>query len=351
MRVLVTGGAGYIGSHTCIELLEAGHDVYVLDDLSNGSIEALERIKSLTKKSLMFSISDIRDGRALDRIFANFTPESVIHFAGLKAVSESVTSPLPYYDVNVGGSTSLLSAMDRAGCANIVFSSSATVYGTPVYLPFDEQHPTLPVNPYGRTKLMVEEILHDWSSVQNGRRATALRYFNPVGAHSSALIGEDPSGSPNNLMPYIAQVAVGRRKELNVFGDNYDTRDGTGIRDYIHVVDLALAHVAAIERQSRLKSFEVINLGGGEGTSVLELVKAFELASNIIIPIKVSPRRNGDLPAFWANTLFAFERLGWKATLDVNEMCRDAWAWQKNNPNGFTSENATNNMSRTKILD
>mgnify|MGYP006147518735 CR=1 FL=1 len=335
MKVLVTGGAGYIGSHTCIELLTAGHEVCVIDNLSNGHIEAIERVKRLSNKNLTFFKLDIRDSAALKLIFSEFNPESVIHFAGLKAVAESVLEPLNYYDVNVNGTTSLLNAMAVTNCINFVFSSSATVYGKPDYLPYDEEHSTRPVNPYGRTKLMTENILNDWSSTNIKRRATALRYFNPVGAHPSTLIGEDPLGIPNNLMPFIAQVAVGSRDILNIFGDDYDTFDGTGVRDYIHVVDLARAHVAAIEKQQDLNSFEIINLGSGKGTSVLELVKAFELISGVNIKINISNRRDGDLDESWANPTKAFEKIGWKTVFNISDMCRDTWAWQKNNPQGY----------------
>ena len=263
MKVLVTGGAGYIGSHTCVELLQAGHEVFVIDNLSNGHEAALERVRGITNRELQFTNADIRDANALDNIFNTFKPEAVIHFAGLKAVGESVANPLKYYEVNVGGSVSLLSAMSKAECNNIVFSSSATVYGKPKYLPYDEEHPTNPVNPYGCTKLMIENIIHDWTKVDLKRKGTVLRYFNPVGAHESGQIGEDPIGIPNNLMPYIAQVADGRREHLNIFGNDYDTSDGTGARDYIHVVDLALAHTGVLN-QSKLDKFEILNIGGGK---------------------------------------------------------------------------------------
>ncbi len=338
MRVLVTGGAGYIGSHTSVELLAAGHEVFVADSLCNGHFEALERVRGLSNRSLGFAKADVRDGKALNLVFDEFKPDAVIHFAGLKAVGESVAEPLRYYDVNVRGSVSLLEAMDRAGCTNIVFSSSATVYGEPEYLPYDETHPTRPVNPYGRTKLMVEEILCDWATADMARRATALRYFNPVGAHASGQIGEDPHGVPNNLMPFIAQVAVGRREYLSVFGDDYDTRDGTGLRDYIHVVDLARAHVAAVEHQAGLEPFEALNIGSGSGATVLELIGAFERASSVEIARKISPRRDGDLPAFWANPALAAERLGWQTSLTLDEMCRDTWHWQRGNPAGFNAD-------------
>ena len=333
MRVLVTGGAGYIGSHTCVELLAASHEVFVIDNLCNGHVEAIERVRDLSNRVLGFAEVDIRDGDALDGVFDEFKPGAVIHFAGLKAVGESVAEPLRYYNVNVRGSVSLLEAMDRAGCSNIVFSSSATAYGDPEYLPYDEAHPTRPVNPYGRTKLMVEEILRDWAAADTSRRATSLRYFNPVGAHPTGRIGEDPLGVPNNLMPYILQVAVGRREYLSVFGDDYETRDGTGLRDYIHVMDLARAHVAAIERQAGLEPFEALNIGSG--VTVLELVAAFECASGVQIAREFAPRRAGDLPTFWADPAHAAERLGWTTTLTVDEMCRDNWLWQSDNPSGF----------------
>jgi len=336
LKVLVTGGAGYIGSHTCVELLVAGHDVCIVDDLSNSRIEVIDRIKRLSDKDLIFNKVDIRNCNRLEKILYNFKPDAVIHFAGLKAVTESVVDPIRYYDVNVSGTISLLKAMNSINCINLVFSSSATVYGNPDYLPYDEKHNTSPVNPYGRTKLMVENILNDWSYLDNKRRASVLRYFNPVGAHPSTLIGEDPSGIPNNLMPYITQVAIGKRDYLNIYGNDYETHDGTGIRDYIHVVDLAKAHVATIEKQHALYPFEVINIGSGEGTSVLELVKAFELASGIKINFIISDRRDGDLAETWTNPDFAFNKIGWKAKLNINDMCRDSWAWQKNNPKGYT---------------
>ena len=335
MKVLVTGGAGYIGSHTCLELLRAGHDVHVVDSLYNGHAEALERVRRLSNRDLGFSECDVRDAKALDEVFAAFKPEAVIHFAGLKAVGESVAEPARYYDVNVGGTAVLLGAMERAGCLGIVFSSSATVYGEPQYLPYDEAHPTRPVNPYGRTKLAAEELLRDWSAAKGGRHAVALRYFNPVGADASGEIGEDPRGVPNNLMPYVAQVAVGRRAALQVFGDDYDTRDGTGERDYIHVTDLALAHVAAVERLDGLEPFEAINVGCGVGVSVMELVQEFRSVSGADVPVEVAPRRAGDLPAFWADAGQAEDKLGWRASSTLHNMCLDTWHWQSQNPSGF----------------
>ena len=334
MRVLVTGGAGYIGSHTCVELLEAGHEVYVIDNLCNGHEVALERVRSITNCELQFMNADIRNANALDEIFNTFKPDSVIHFAGLKAVGESVVDPLNYYEVNVGGSVSLLTAMSKADCSNIIFSSSATVYGKPLYLPYDEEHPNNPVNPYGRSKLMIENIIHDWTKVDPKRNGTILRYFNPVGAHESGQIGEEPIGVPNNLMPYIAQVADGRREHLNIFGNDYETTDGTGARDYIHVVDLALAHTITLN-QNKLDRFEVLNIGAGKSTTVLELVSKFEEISGVPIKFKYLPRREGDLTAFWADSLKAFETMGWKPERNIKNICEDTWRWHKFNPCGY----------------
>ena len=336
MKVLVTGGAGYIGSHTCLELLRSGHEVSVVDSLYNGSKEALTRVQRLSNRSLEFSHCDVRDADVLDGVFDQFKPDAVIHFAGLKAVSESVAEPARYYDVNVGGTATLLASMEQASCANIVFSSSATVYGEPRYLPCDENHPLSPINPYGRTKLMGENLLQDWSNAKNGRHAVALRYFNPVGADASGLIGEDPNGIPNNLMPFISQVAVGRRDCLQVFGDDYDTVDGTGVRDYIHVVDLAQAHVAAVEQLEALEPFEVINVGTGEGLSVLQMIKEFEKQSGKTVRYQISPRRPGDAPAVWAEASKAIDKIGFKATRGIVEMCQDTWRWQDTNPMGYT---------------
>ena len=337
MRVLVTGGAGYIGSHTCVELLKAGHEVFVVDNLCNGHEAALERVRGITNCELQFMNADIRDLNALDKIFNDFKPEAVIHFAGLKAVCESVVDPLMYYDANVSGSISLLTAMTKAECSNIVFSSSATVYGDPKYLPYDEEHPTNPVNPYGRTKLIIENIINDWTKVDTKRRGTILRYFNPVGAHESGQIGEEPIGVPNNLMPYIAQVADGRRKHLNIFGTDYETADGTGARDYIHVVDLALAHTSALNK-NELNNFEILNIGGGIGTTVLELVSKFEEISGIPIKFKYLPRREGDLAAFWADSSKAFETMSWQPERNIKKICEDTWRWHKLNPTGYGIE-------------
>jgi len=334
MRVLVTGGAGYIGSHTCVELLNAGHEVCVIDNLCNGHEVALERVRGITNCELQFINSDIRDANALNKIFGTFKPEAVIHFAGLKAVGESVADPLSYYDVNVGGSVSLLTVMSKAECNNIVFSSSATVYGDPQYLPYDEKHPTNPVNPYGRTKLIIENMINDWTKVDEKRRGTILRYFNPVGAHESGQIGEEPIGIPNNLMPYIAQVADGRLEHLNVFGNDYETLDGTGARDYIHVVDLALAHISALS-QNKLDSFEILNIGAGESTTVIELVNKFEDISGVSIEFKYLPRRDGDLAAFWADSLKACKKMDWQPERNIKKICEDTWRWHKLNPTGY----------------
>jgi len=281
--------------------------------------------------------SDIRVAKALDKIFNVFKPEAVIHFAGLKAVGESVANPLKYYEVNVGGSISLLSAMSKAECNNIVFSSSATVYGEPQYLPYDEKHPTNPVNPYGCTKLIIENIIRDWTKVGAKRKGTILRYFNPVGAHESGQIGEEPIGVPNNLMPYIAQVADGRRAYLNIFGNDYDTADGTGARDYIHVVDLALAYISALNHY-KLNNFEVLNIGGGKGTTVFELIKEFEETCGVTIKFKYLPRREGDLGAFWADSSKAFEKTSWKPERNIKKICEDTWRWHKLNPTGYGRE-------------
>ena len=334
MRVLVTGGAGYIGSHTCVELLNAGHEVFVIDNLSNGHEAALDRVRGITNCELQFINADIRDTNTLNKIFDTFKPEVVIHFAGLKAVGESVADPLKYYDVNVGGSISLFKAMSEAGCNNIVFSSSATVYGKPQYLPYDEEHPTNPVNPYGRTKLIIENIINDWTALDTKRKGVILRYFNPVGAHESGQIGEEPIGVPNNLMPYIAQVADGRREHLDIFGNDYDTSDGTGARDYVHVVDLALAHACALN-QKVMNNFEILNIGGGKSTTVLELLKSFEETSGVKIKFKYLPRRDGDLDVFWADPSKAFEKMNWRAERNIKKICEDTWYWNEQNPTGY----------------
>jgi UDP-glucose 4-epimerase len=334
MRVLVTGGAGYIGSHTLVELLTEGHEAFVIDNLSNGHEEALSRVKQLANKDFGFVKGDIRDSEALDEGFSKFNPEAVIHFAGLKAVGESVEQPLTYYENNVAGSVELLKAMDEYDCKKIVFSSSATVYGTPQYLPLDEDHPVAPVNPYGQTKLMVENILKDWA--YDERSATALRYFNPVGAHVSGRIGEDPRDIPNNLMPYIAQVAIGKREALQIFGDDYETRDGTGERDYIHVTDLARAHIAALGNMSEADGFAVYNVGTGQGTTVKELLAAYGETVGRELPFETDARRAGDIASSVASPKKANEVLNWSATLSVNDATSSSWNWQSQNPDGYT---------------
>ncbi len=336
--VLVSGGAGYIGSHTCVELLEAGYEVVVYDNLSNASKESLRRVEELTGKEVVFVEGDIRDKQKLDEVFDKYTIESVIHFAGLKAVGESVEIPLAYYDNNICGTLRFLEAMKDAGCKKIVFSSSATVYGDPATTPIKEDFPTSATNPYGRTKLFIEEILQDLHVSDNGFKIAILRYFNPVGAHKSGRIGEDPNGIPNNLMPYISQVAVGKREYLNVFGGDYPTKDGTGVRDYIHVVDLAQAHLKALEYLDKQTSDTeplVVNVGTGQGYSVLDMVKAFEKASGKKVPYKIVDRRAGDIATCYADPSFAKEVLDWEAKRGVDEMCEDAWRWQSQNPNGY----------------
>jgi UDP-glucose 4-epimerase len=333
MRVLVTGGAGYVGSHTLVELLTEGHEAFVIDNLSNGYEEALARVKQLANKGFGFVKGDICDGQALNKAFADFKPEAVIHFAGLKAVGESVERPLTYYENNVAGSVELLKAMDAHDCKKIVFSSSATVYGTPQYLPLDEDHPVSPVNPYGQTKLMVENILKDWA--HDGRSAIALRYFNPVGAHVSGRIGEDPHGIPNNLMPYIAQVAIGKREALQIFGDDYATRDGTGERDYIHVTDLAKAHIAALSHMNEAAGFAVYNIGTGQGTTVKELLAAYGTAAGRELAFEIVARRPGDVASSIASPQKANEALNWSATLSVHDATLSSWNWQSQNPEGY----------------
>jgi UDP-glucose 4-epimerase len=335
MKVFVTGGAGYIGSHTLIQLLTAGHDVCVFDNYSNSSPVALDRVRQLSNRDIVAVEGDICDIDALTRAVADFAPDAVIHFAGLKAVGESNEVPLRYYQNNVTGSMNLLAAMDAAGCRRIIFSSSATVYGEAHYLPFDEDHPIAPTNPYGRTKAMVEEIIRDWTLAVPGTSAVLLRYFNPVGAHESGRIGEDPQGIPNNLMPFIAQVAIGRRDRLSIFGDDYDTRDGTGERDYIHVVDLAAAHVAALNHAARAEGCDAINVGTGRGITVKELVAGYERACGHSIPVAVTPRRAGDIASSYAATDKAQRLLDWRARLDIDAMCASSWRWQSDNPDGF----------------
>jgi UDP-glucose 4-epimerase len=335
MRVLVTGGAGYIGSHTILELLRAGHEVFSVDNYCNSSPESLRRVRRLANADVGETEIDVRDGTKLAEVMAEFEPDAVIHFAGLKAVGTSEKEPLLYYENNVLGTLCLLQAMDNVGCKRIVFSSSATVYGEPQYLPYDEDHPLNPANTYGRTKLMAEQVIADWCRATAHASAALLRYFNPVGAHPSGEIGEDPNGVPDNLMPYIAQVAVGRRPHLNVFGDDYDTRDGTGERDYIHVVDLALAHVSALDLMKANQGCEAINVGTGLSYSVLDLVKAFESASGRKIPIHFCERRKGDVAKSLAGTAKARALLEWNATRGLDKMCSSTWLWQSRNPGGY----------------
>ena len=350
MKILVTGGAGYIGSHTNIELINAGFDVVVLDNLSNSKTESLNRVEQITGKKIPFIKGDVRDRDCLQTIFKNHEIDAIIHFAGLKAVGESCEQPLNYYDNNVYGSMVLAQEMEQAGIKNLVFSSSATVYGDPQKLPITEGMPLSTTNPYGASKLMVENIYRDLEVADklNGSAEAnsteeaqpwsiiLLRYFNPVGAHKSGLIGEDPSGIPNNLMPYISQVAVGKLKQLNVFGDDYPTIDGTGVRDYIHVVDLAKGHVKAVQAMlNGLPGVNAINLGTGNGLSVLQLVKAFEQQNNRSIAYNIAPRRQGDIAACYADASKAKQLLDWQAELDVDAMVKDSWFWQSNNPNGY----------------
>lgn len=339
MRVLVTGGAGYIGSHTVLQLLHAQHEVLVLDNFSNSSPEALRRVKSLAHADFDICEGDVRDSDLLNKAFGDFRPDAVIHFAGLKSVGESQEKPLEYYSQNVVGSIELLAAMQRHKCRRLVFSSSATVYGEAQYLPFDEEHPLQPTNPYGRSKFFTEEIIRDWVASWSDASAIVLRYFNPVGADASGQIGEDPNGIPNNLLPYISQVAVGRLAQLTVFGGDYDTRDGTGERDFIHVEDLARAHLAAIDYTGKSHGCETINVGTGSGATVLEMVKGFEKASGRRIPYRIADRREGDVARSVAAVTKAKQLLGWTAKFDFSEMCETTWRWQSNNPTGYTDTN------------
>ena len=336
MAILVTGGAGFIGSHTCVELLNAGYDTIILDNLCNSKSESVKRIKEITGKDVKFYECDIRDREGLDKIFAENSVDAVIHFAGLKAVGESCEKPLEYYDNNIGGTVILCEAMKAAGCKKIVFSSSATVYGSENPSPLKEDMPEgKTTNPYGTTKLYIERILKDLYASDNEWSISLLRYFNPIGAHKSGRIGEDPNGIPNNLVPYIAQVAIGRREFLNVFGDDYDTADGTGVRDYIHVVDLALGHIKAVEKVLKETGCNTYNLGTGNGYSVLDVVKAFEKASGKTVKYVVAPRRPGDIATCYSDPSKAKAELGWVAERGIDEMCEDSWRWQSQNPNGY----------------
>lgn len=337
MAILVTGGAGFIGSHTCVELLNAGYDVVVVDNYYNASPKALERVKELTGKDFKSYNCDVRDSEGMDKIFKENKIDAVIHFAGLKAVGESCQKPIEYYDNNVGGTLKLCDVMRNNGCKNIVFSSSATVYGMNNVSPLKETMKTGgTTNPYGTTKYMIEIILEDIYKSDNEWNVTLLRYFNPIGAHESGRIGENPNGIPNNLMPYITQVAIGKRPYLNVYGDDYDTPDGTGVRDYIHVVDLADGHVKAVKNiLEGNKGVQIFNLGTGKGYSVLDIVKAFSKAYGKELPYKIAPRRPGDLAVCYSDPTKAKEVLGWEAKRDIDDMCRDSWNWQSKNPNGY----------------
>ena len=336
MKILVTGGAGYIGSHTCVELLNAGYEVVILDNLYNASEKAVDRIKEITGKDLTFYKADILDKEAMDKIFADEKPDCVIHFAGLKAVGESVSKPLEYYQNNITGTLNLCEVMRKNGCTNIIFSSSATVYGNPAFIPITEECPKgTPTNPYGWTKWMIEQILTDLHTADPEWNVILLRYFNPIGAHKSGLIGEDPKGIPNNLLPYVAQVAIGKLQSVGVVGNDYDTPDGTGVRDYIHVVDLAVGHVKAINKIKENPGVKVYNLGTGKGYSVLDVIKAFGKACGHDVPYVIKDRRPGDIATCYSDASLAKKELGWEAQYGIDEMCADSWKWQSMNPNGY----------------
>ncbi len=333
--ILVTGGAGYIGSHACLVLMDVGYDVVVVDNLSNSHPEVFNRLEQIGGRRPLFVQGDIRDRELLNDVLSRYDVDAVMHFAGLKAVGESVSMPLEYYQNNVGGTLCLLEAMEQAAVRKLIFSSSATVYGDPASVPINEGFPCSATNPYGRSKLIVEEILADWHVANPAWGIGSLRYFNPVGAHSSGLIGENPQGEPNNLMPYVTQVAVGRREKLSVFGGDYPTVDGTGVRDYIHVMDLVEGHIAALDSVSRDAGLLTVNLGTGKGASVLEVVQAFEQASSQSIPYEITDRRPGDVAQCWADTTLAEKKLGWKAKRSLLQMCEDSWRWQDTNPKGY----------------
>lgn len=338
MKVLVTGGMGYIGSHTCIQMIQAGMTPVILDNLYNSKATVLARIEQVTGVRPQFVLGDVRDQTLLVEVMQQQQIEAVIHFAGLKAVGESVQKPLEYYDNNVHGSLVLVAAMREAGVKSLIFSSSATVYGDPASVPITESFPTSATNPYGRSKLMVEECLNDFQHANPDWSITLLRYFNPVGSHPSGLLGEDPQGIPNNLMPFVAQVAVGRREHLSVFGSDYPTKDGTGVRDYIHVMDLADGHIAALQKVGTQAGLHIYNLGTGKGYSVLEMVKAFETAAGCAVPYQLVERRAGDIAECWADPTKAAQQLGWQATRTLDEMTQDTWRWQSNNPQGYPPE-------------
>ncbi len=336
MKILVTGGAGFIGSHTVVELQQAGYDVAVIDNLSNSSEKSLERVEAITGKKVPFYKADILDRDALEEIFSKEKVDAVIHFAGLKAVGESVQKPWEYYENNIAGTLTLVDVMRRHGVKNIIFSSSATVYGNPAVIPITEDCPKGEcTNPYGWTKSMLEQILSDIQKADREWNVILLRYFNPIGAHKSGTMGENPNGIPNNLMPYITQVAVGKLPVLGVFGNDYDTPDGTGVRDYIHVVDLAMGHVKALKKIQEKAGLKIYNLGTGVGYSVLDMVRNFEEATGMKVPYEIKPRRSGDIAACYADAGLAKKELGWEAQYGIREMCEDSWRWQKNNPNGY----------------
>ena len=335
MKVLITGGAGYIGSHTAVQLLDSGHEVVIVDNLSNSSLEAVKRVERITGKSVSFYEADVRDSAKLDEIFSTHAVDAVIHFAGLKAVGESVQKPLLYYQNNLDSTLVLLDVMSKRQVKKLVFSSSATVYGAAGKL--TEDMPWHPTNPYGHTKAMIEQILMDVVATQTGWSVTSLRYFNPVGAHESGLIGEDPNGVPNNLLPYVSQVAIGKRAHVSVFGDDYSTPDGTGVRDYIHVMDLAEAHLSALEHLDPAGAYKAYNIGTGKGISVLELIAAYKTASGKEIPYEITSRRAGDLDEYYADPSLAKKELQWHATRDIARACADSWNWQSKNPDGYRS--------------
>ncbi|MCJ8341238.1 MAG: UDP-glucose 4-epimerase GalE [Pseudomonadales bacterium] len=339
MSILVTGGAGYIGSHTVVQLLEAGELVVVVDNLSNSHQEVFNRIRTITSGELVFVEGDLRDAQLLDNIFKSYDIDSVIHFAGYKAVGESVSKPLMYYQNNILSTLTLLEVMQKHDCNKLVFSSSATVYGDPETVPITEQSPLSATNPYGQTKLMIENILKDMASADANWRIAVLRYFNPVGAHSSGLIGEDPNGIPNNLMPFVAKVAVGQLPQVNVFGDDYDTPDGTGVRDYIHVVDLAAGHLAALNKLKQQSGWQAYNLGTGKGYSVLDVINSFADISEREIPYQIAPRRAGDIATCYASVDYSKQALNWQAKADIKQIIKDHWNWQQQNPNGYKDAN------------
>ena len=331
MKVLVTGGLGYIGSHACVDLLVKGYNVGVVDNLSNSTTKVLEGIKSITNKEIKFYLSDIRNSEQLDKIFLEFKPDYIIHFAGLKSVSDRVFQPLNYYENNMIGTVNILKAMNLSGCKKIIFSSSATVYGEPIYTPCDEKHPTNTVNPYGSTKLFAESLIHDWVMATSKAKAIVFRYFNPVGAHPSGLIGESPKGLANNLMPMILEVVSGNKDCLSIFGDDYKTRDGTGVRDYVHVSDLSMAHVLGVERLEQFEPYTVLNLGTGENHSILELIRTFENTTGLRVKTKIAPRRAGDIAEMWASNQKAERLLGVELARPLSEMCEDALRWKLSN--------------------